>query len=319
MRPYIQTTYPEKEISDHDHERKKNGSKGDYWVEFTFRKNPELSFDVDEKELRSGFIGDSLLVIHEPLSDGSDRKHVLTIKYNSLPEDFFIYCNSSGRLSHINFLCYADSFEDAIELATNRLTPFLHGWSARFNIPLFVFRIRAVEQSSGIVRSVIYHQQYPEVMISQKELTKDYLFPEDTRILDFYREALNSTTPKSQFLCYYKVIELVLALRGRRDYKSRQNGVNIKRERDLFIEEEWFNSHLSDKIKPLVLKKKYTVIRKDVLRPIRNKIAHAFLDDDDGYQLSDDQVFPYLPITKLMAQKLLSAECYEQLTGEIME
>jgi hypothetical protein len=146
-------------------------------------------------------------------------------------------------------------------------------------------------------------------------MSRGYWVPEDTRVLDFYREALNSTSPKYQFLCYFKVVELVLSLRAERDSLARKQGKKVKRVRDLLLEEKWFLEHLSDDLKPTVLGKKFTTIKERVLRPIRNKIAHALVRDDDGTRLRDDEIFPYLPVAKLMSDKLLAAENLEQLTG----
>lgn len=229
--------------------------------------------------------------------------------------EYFFYCNASGRLSHANLHCQAKNFEHAIDIAKKNLDPFLSGWSVRFNIPLYIFRIRAMEESTDIVHSIFYHQFYPEIHTTLEDIIRGYWLPEDMRVFDFYREALNTTSPKYQFLCYYKVIELVLSLREKRDLQTRNKGKKHKRNIELFMEEEWFMPHLSDDLKPLVLGKKFTIIRNSVLRPIRNKIVHALMKNDDSYHLSDEEIFPYLPIAKLMAHQLLVAESHEQLTG----
>lgn len=315
LRPHIQTIYPGPQDPKYTPEHDPAGREGSYWVEFTFQPNPLLKSDLGEQELRSGFIGDSHLVISDPLPQGTDRKHVFTVRDSKEIGECFVYCNTHGRLSHVNFLCHAEHFDSAIELAKTNFEPFLSGWSARFNTPLYIFRIRALEESSNIVRNILYHQLYPEIHISLEDMNREYLFPEDSRVLDFYREALNATNPKYQFLCFFKVIELVLNLRTKRDSVSRKEGNRVKRTRDLLLEEKWFMQHLSDELKPFVIGKKFTTIRNDVLRPIRNKIAHALVKDDDGYRLSEEEIFPYLPIAKLMAQRLLLAESQEQLTG----
>lgn len=145
-------------------------------------------------------------------------------------------------------------------------------------------------------------------------MNRGYWVPKDTRVLDFYREALNATNPKYQFLCYFKVVELILNLRTERDSLARKQGKKVKRVRVLLLEEKWFLEHLSQDVKKL-LGKKFTTIKDNILRPIRNKIAHALVEEDDGTELRDDEIFPYLPVVKLMSERLLAAENLEQQIG----
>jgi hypothetical protein len=315
LRPHVQTILPGPKDPKYTSERDSSGRHGSYWVEFTFQPSPILQSSLEEEELRSGFIGDSHLVISDPLPEGVNRKHVFTVNESKKDVEYFIHCNKQGRLSHVNFKSNADNFDQVLMLARRNFEPFLSGWSARFNVPLYVFRIRILEESSNIVRNILFYQLYPIVHISQEDMNRGYRVPEDTRVLDFYREALNSTSPKYQFLCYFKVVELVLSLRAERDLMARQQGKKVNRVRDLLLEEKWFLEHLSDDLKPTILGKKFTTLKDSVLRPIRNKIAHALVEDDDGTQLKDDEIFPYLPVAKLMAERLLAAETIEQLTG----
>jgi len=315
LRPHVQTIFPGPQDPKYTSEQDPSGKLGNYWVEFTFQPSLILLSNLKEEELRSGFIGDSHLEISDILPEGVNRKHVFTVKEAKRDCEYFVYCNKYGRLSHVNFMSNADNFDQSLMLARTRFEPFLSGLSAKFNVPLNVFRIRVFEESSNIVRNTIFYQRYPVVKISQEDMNRGYWVPEDTRVLDFYREALNSTSPKYQFLCYFKVVELVLSLRAERDSLARKQGKKVKRVRDLLLEEKWFLEHLSDDLKKTVLGKKFTTIKESVLRPIRNKIAHALVRDDDGTRLRDDEIFPYLPVVKLMSDKLLAAENLEQLIG----
>jgi hypothetical protein len=315
LRPHIQTIFPGPTDPKYKPGQSASGKPGSYWVEFTFLPQPLLCGNVEEQDLRSGFVGDSHIVISEPLPSDLDRKHVFTVKATANSADYFMYCNNHGRLSHVNFRSFAQGFDEATKAATDHLYPFLAGWSARFNAPLFVFRIRLLEEETNVIRNIIYHQAYPLVKITPDDLNQSYWFPNDLRIFAFYREALNTTSPKYQFLCYFKVIELVLSLRADRVAKARKQGTVPTRYSDLLGEEDWFMPHLSPHLRTAVLGKKFTAIRDDLLRPLRNKIAHALVEEDDGSRLDDDEVYPYLPIAKLMAERLLAAEAYEQQTG----
>jgi hypothetical protein len=318
LRPHIQTIFPGPTDPKYTPEQSASGKPGFYWVEFTFLPQPLLYSHFEEQELRSGFVGDSHIVISEPLPSGVDRKHVFSVKATAHDVSYFIYCNKYGRLSHVNFRSVSQDFDEAIEAACDHLYPFLAGWAVRFNVPLFVFRTRLLEEATNVVRNIIYHQVYPLAHITPNDMNQSYWFPNDLRIFDFYREALNATSPKYQFLCYFKVIELVLSLRAERVAEARKRGAIPARYRDLLGEEAWFMPHLSPELKTVVLGNKFTAIRDDLLRPLRNKIAHALVEEDDGSRLDDTEVYPYLPIAKLMAERLLAAEAFEQQTGTPM-
>ena len=184
-------------------------------MEFTLAPQPLLRAELSREQLRSGFIGDSHLVISEPLPEDEDRKHVITVKDSRGGVDFYIYCNAYGRLSHVNFKCDADCFDDALANAQLYVNPFLSSWATQFNTPLFVIRIRELESTTQISRNTLYHQMYPDVQITREQLEGTFWYPRDSRIFDYYREALNATNPKYQFICYFRVIELILGLRAR--------------------------------------------------------------------------------------------------------
>jgi hypothetical protein len=318
LRPHIQTIFPGPTDPKYTPEQNASGKAGFYWVEFTFLPQPLLYHDSEGQDLRSDFVGDSHLIISEPLPTDVKHKHIFTVNATVHSASYFMYCNNHGRLSHVNFRAFAQDFDQATQAAKDDLNPFLSGWAARFNVPLYVFRIRVLEEATNVVRNIIYHQVYPLVRIMLDNMNQAYWFPNDIRIFDFYREALNTTSPKYQFLCYYKVIELVLSLRAARVAEARKKGAVPAQYRDLLGEEAWFMPHLSPDLRIAVIGKKFTAIRDDLLRPLRNKIAHALVEEDDGSRLDDDEVFPYLPIAKLMAERLLAAEAFEQQTGAPM-
>lgn len=234
LRPHIQTTFPGPDDQRQKSDQNQEGRPGWYWVELTFQPNPILFSEAEQILLRQDYIGDSLLILSDPLPVDEDRKHIFTIKAQPDALEYFVYCNQKGRLSHINFRHHASCFAEAIRVAREKIQPFLSGWSVHFNVPLYVFRIRALEESTNVVRTIFYHQLYAPVHVSSAETNRLYWFPGDTRVISFYHDALNATSPSYQFLCYFKVTELVLGLRGKRAAEAKQKG-NVKiRQRDVF-------------------------------------------------------------------------------------
>lgn len=309
LRPHVQIVVPPPASPTDSSKKDHLGNPGSYWVEFTFQLHWRLLTDDYHGDLRAGFIGDSHLVISDPIATEDDKKHVFSVRGVRSGNRYLLFCNRNGRLSHINVHLDASNFADALSLARLDLEPLLAGWFANFNVPFCIFRTRILEESSNIVHNVVYFQAYPTRRMSQEEMGQDYWFPEDQRVLEFYRDGLSATSPKYQFLCFYKVIELILLLRTNRDREARRNGVSRSVIPETLSIEDWFRSHLTPDVTRAVEGKKYTYIRDEVLRPLRNKIAHALTEDDDGMRVTDDEVFPYLPVAKLMAERLLRDEC----------
>ncbi|MCL4538042.1 MAG: hypothetical protein M1378_00315 [Bacteroidetes bacterium] len=311
LRPHTQTIFPGPGDPRFKLGQNYEGSPGWYWVELTLHPHPVLFSEVDVTSLRNEFIGDSLVTLSDPLLIGESRRHIFTIQFQDSSLEFFVYCNQKGRLSHFNVHFRASNYDEAIEVARTNIQPFLSGWATRFNIPIYVFRIRVQEEATNIVRNILYHQLYTPVRISYEEINRLYWFPRDTRLLSFYHEALNSTNPKYQFLCYFKVIELVLGLRGKKAAEAKTRRERTGRRRETLPDEEWFRLHLAPDVQARLVGKKFTTIRDNVLRPIRTRIAHGLLDNDMDSEISDEEVYPYMPIAKLMAERLLSAEIAE--------
>lgn len=302
LRPHVQTVFPGPAKPDYD------GETGWYWVELTFQTSPVLFSEAPEASLRGDFIGDSLITLTDPLPAGTDRKHVFTIKSRSCGSDYFVYCNSKGRFSHINVRCHASGLSQAVEQVLADMCPFLSGWSLRFNVPICVFRVRALEDKSQVVRSILYHQLYSPVRLSEKEFNKIYELSGDDRVVSFDHDALNAADPKYQYLCYYKVIELSYSLRARRASEAKAKGYRFATPREVLPNSKSFTCHLTSDVRGRLVGQKFTSIRDNILRPLRNRIAHGLLEDNDGQIVPDEEVSPYLPVAKYMAEQLILSE-----------
>jgi hypothetical protein len=306
LRPLVKTEFPDGAGAN----RFKGGSDGLYWVEIAFQPQPFLQTDDETSTLESGFIGDSHLIVSDPLDGETDRKHCFTIDCESLKTKYYFYCNIRGRLSHVNIKLVSKNIEESVRLARYNLEPFLSGWAARFNVPIYIFRTRVLEELTGVTQTTIFHQLYPRIRIPEAEISnKVWWYPDDTRLLDLYREALNTTSPKYQFLCYFAAIHLAFRIRKNRSAIATEKGDRSARKRERFDEADWFSNILTAKVRAEVIGKKLTAVY-ERLRPLRNQIAHALVDEDndESVLISDDHIYPYLPVAKRLAERLLSNE-----------
>ncbi len=309
LRPHAQTSFPGPAKPDYE------GETGWYWVELTFQTSPIFFSEIPEGSLRGDFVGDSLIILTDPLPVGNDRNRVFTIQARSAGLDYFVYCNNKGRLSHINVHCNAPGFSQAIEQTLAGVCPFLSGWSLRFNVPISIFRVRALEDKSQVVRSILYHKLYSPVRLSESDLNRVYKVPEDDRIVSFYHDALNATDPKYQYLCYYKVIDLSYLLRARKASEAKAQGRPFAKPKEVLPDSESFTCHLTPDIRGQVVGQKFTSVRENILRPLRNRIAHGFLEGDGGEIVADEEVYPYLPVAKYVAEQLIFHEIGRDLVS----
>lgn len=174
-----------------------------------------------------------------------------------------------------------------------------------------------MEEQTEITQITMFHQIYPRVRVPETEITNNsWWYPDDTRLLDLYREALNTTSPKYQFLCFFAVIELATRIRKKkRAVDSVDHGNHPARER--FDEPDWFRKILTSEVQAQVIGKKLSYVHEKILRPLRNQIAHALVEEnnDESKLMLDDCIYPYLPVAKRLAERLLLSELGQHYLG----
>jgi len=302
LRPHTQRIVP----NDSERSRLADANGADpnsFWVELTFAPHTKLLVGVDEN-LHSALGGDSHFQVHEPLADGETTKQFATFAYGAeSPLNYFAFCNSAGRMSHMNVLCSAADAGAAVKLVKGGVEPLLAHLCITFNAPVNVSRIRVIQGATGITYSTVFHQAYPIVDAPADGF--GVWVAEDFRAIRFYREALSATSPKYQLLCYYKVLELLLDMQAKRAPQANPSDAKARVSVERFREEPWLRIHIDPSLLDRIRDKKYTWIKTEVLRPVRDKVAHALLKESDGSWHSDEEVVPYLPIAKRMAENLI--------------
>ena len=225
------------------------------------------------------------------------------------------YCNKQGTVSHIKTTVQSDSFTDALRMAHKRLLPMLNMWAFKLDVPVQASRVRIQERATGIVACDFLQVPYKRADLGSILGPAQEQVPESYHYLVFYYEALNSDSPFYQFLCFFKVIELVFALRATRAKEAKDKGATPGGSpAERLHEDDWLKKHLPENLLIRIQGKKFPAIRDDVLRPVRNSIAHAFLDDDGptgrpAEELLDlDNVYQHLPLVKYMARQMVLNE-----------
>ena len=229
--------------------------------------------------------------------------------------------NAEGRLSKVSVTLRAENFSDAWERAHFEAASFLSHLSFELDIPLRIAHTLVKESDTGNVRIGFVRQfgykGWGNLPLQESEAhgpgmpMKPGPYP---ALSSIYREALNSESPFYQFLCFCRIVQRltknlrpgwrkVVADHERGFFPSYEKHERFPKEGE---EAEMFNE--------AVRGKKFTNVYDQQLTPLRDGIAHVFLDDEkdprsaerstDEYGFTDE-VYAYLPAAHHMARMMM--------------
>ena len=164
----------------------------------------------------------------------------------------------------------ANNSEDASTKAYRNIMPVLCDLSYRYDVPLDILQINTVEKTT-LTHTVEKVLDFPEAVLSEDpfeggiEYGNIPLYPVFTYL---YREGLNSSSIAYSFLCFYRIIEGIRVLRKAKGAE----GSSGRREDEVVKDDvaEHFPMEFHGKRFGYVIEKSLT--------PLREKIAHAFVE-----------------------------------------
>jgi hypothetical protein len=278
--------------------------------------------------------GDSHLAIAKPacvhpeFAPDDDVEHVIL---SAQTDDgvFQLYGtpNSRGYLARVTAeSIQADTAQDARIKVSRALASSLSNISIQLDMPLWVYQADMVELSTGnrFVSIISPIRESPMLVAPQGVMTKEF-----RANASLYREALNSNTPVFQFLCFFKIIEALLARRERTAVEAKARGETPSRpvqivptdEKEFIpwlstiyhVGRDWDEITLASIFVPEARGKKFTRIIEDYLRPVRVRIAHAVLDSGELTLSADEemdiqQVYKWLAQTRCIVRHMLKSD-----------
>ena len=307
------------------------GAIGQYEVRFAFSRTEDVSADREISFDASG--GDSNL--QWAASPDSDYELLMRLETESDGGKlvFDIRMNTHHRLSRVDTHSFlANGFQDAEDKAYRALAPQLSQWSAETDVPLRIGRVVSKELTTGTQR-VSFHAPFRTVAFNPGGFGR---ISEDLRFyLSLYREGLASNSAAYQFLCFYKIQEGIRRRRARLAQQSRANGGISSREPERIPETRdaiatWLNSLFLTKREWDDLTLAWTVPDEargkkvgqifDMVTAVRNKIAHALLNEDEPGHTADEQlnspeINRWLPLLRCIARWLIKNDFPEFLKG----
>lgn len=194
------------------------GLPGKYKAQFLLSRPGYPVTQEREYKFIDDIVGSSHIAIAKPLrerkADDPDRVYLgANAKGEQLT--FIGFANDAGYLGKIvtaEFL--AESAQDAEGKAYGALAPFLSAWAVHLDIPVHVETIQITELRTSI-NSLRVRNPYLEMTFPGG--VSPVLSDEFCIYASLYREGLNSNSGFYRFLCFYKVIESILA----RQYQAR--------------------------------------------------------------------------------------------------
>ena len=237
------------------------------------------------------------------------------------------YVNGKGRLAKVVApQVQAKSFSDAELQAERALSRVLSQFAVRFNIPTLIERIESVERATKTIR---FGVRAPFLTATFPDNLETGATAESMFYASLYHEALKSNSEIYQFLCFYKIVEALLARRRRIAEECKRNGREVSSKDEVFpdggpeavgwlnqlfdMRSEWGNDNLRHILTREARGRKFSHVINSYLSPLRLRIAHSVLGNGELTLMADEvthigKVYYWLGTTMCIARAMLKAE-----------
>jgi hypothetical protein len=264
------------------------------------------------------------------------------IKFQVLTDDGYFevreFANDEGFLGKVEIVSIkARDFMHAEDIARRLIIPSLSWHSTHFDTPLHIYQVDVVDMQTGDFQIYRAAKFYDAIIVS-RGVRVLALQEESSAYASLYREALNSNSHVYQFLCFYKIIEGVRRRRERlaQEAKARGerptqmseripsdiDGVIALLTKIFSVDRPWDTSAAKTAFPTEYWGKKVNDVADKELRPLRNVLGHAFLDDSEIPMSVDEfanaaKVSRLLPMTKCIARWMLKNEFPAQFPSDL--
>ncbi len=320
-RETITTTFTYKDLPEGVTEQPRpEGSQGVYDVEFTLQPPSRIIMDSHNFECGAGLKGGSLIAIAKPVPRTGTDIDRMNIDVLANPIDpnqppshlkFLLLPNDEGHLSTVFVSINANSMAEAAREAWIGFAPVLSKIAFIHDVPLEVYRIRTEERATKSASCTFTHHMYRQVGFDHNTFGPFGSVSMQYHPMVYYREALGASSPFYQYLCYYKVIEMVIKMRRERVVAAKREGKDPDVTTERLIENEWLTKNVEKRLLSSAIGKKVTELKDKLFRPVRNRIAHELLEDEEPTDtkaedlLNEEEVFKVLPLIKHVARLMI--------------
>jgi hypothetical protein len=308
-----------------------------------------------EHAFQNGLAGNSHLAITRPAflppgDAGATQIQGRGTGVDGVQHQWTGFPNERGFLATIRIEPYdASDFFDAEYRGYRVIAPALSNWAAHLDIPMHVAQIDVLELRTGNRQASLKNpwREVPWAVAGQVALEAEY-----RSAVSFYREALESSSAVYRFLCFYKIIESILALRVRRGREAPRKGLPFSRPPEVVpakIEDviPWLNGiytvrpvnwdplMVDEVFHPEARGKTFEELTRSgdrrkpggPLRQLRHDIAHGLWTEGGGALLtmSADELLNHarvqrwLPLTRCIVRYMLKHEWPDQFLNNLRD
>jgi SEC-C motif len=222
--------------------------------------------------------------------------------------------NPDGRLSKVSVKLRAANFSEAERRAHFEAASYLSHLAFELDLPLRIAHTYVKEVKSGHARTGFVRQFAYKGMgnlPSLESAIKPDPFP---ALASVYREALNSDSPFYQLLCFCRVVQRLM-----KPLRPKWKSIIIEHDKRLLPRYEKTERFPKvgeevERFPEAVLGEKFARVYAERLRPLRDGVAHVFLEDASdrasAERSTDDlafanEVYSYVPVAHHMARTML--------------
>lgn len=300
------------------------GSRGQYKVQILLSRPGYPIAREREHKFIDDVIGDSHIRIVKPIAErGPKDNHQLLIE--TMGKRFIGSASDEGLLGKFVTEFECDNANAAETEAYGALAPLLSVWSINADVPLSVETIQVTEMTTHVsslrARTPHFEMNFGSGL--------PFFADEFSRYASIYREGLNTNSSFYRYLCFFKIVESIIARRARQAGERRIAGLDPRTiyERIPATKEEqlallrclyvwrnsWDDMAMGQIFLPEILGRKITAILNDHLRPLRLGIAHGLLEQGEITMVLDkiehlQAVNKWLPACRICARWMLLNE-----------
>lgn len=300
------------------------GERGKYRVQFLLGRPGYPTTREREHKFIDDVVGTSHIRIVKPEAErGLNDPESILLQVLGKNYQIAGIADKDGFLGKLVCELEADNNQAAETEAYGSLAPFLSAWSMNVDIPIHVETIQ--------VTNLATHVSFLRVNTPHFEMnfgggTQPFFLDEFCQYAIIYREGLNTNSGFYRFLCFYKIIESLIAKRGREAQAKKLAGQDPRRSYEVIPEKPddilallkrlypwrntWDQMALAHIFPVDVLGQKITAIRDKHFRKLRVGIAHALLDTGEITVILDkmeyiQEVNKWLPLCRICARWML--------------
>ncbi|EMS84718.1 hypothetical protein [Leptospira noguchii] len=202
---------------------------------------------------------------------------------------FYVYLDKDGYLSSASSTIEAENWGIAVKEFNSLLNPFLSKLSWQYNVPLTFSHINVYDKVNDL-HYIKFVQAFDETNFEMIIGSEDSISPKIQTLYSFYREMINSTSPSYRFLCIYKALMIANLIKKEIEDNIRNDPSKLREfalETMVSVEKDDVN----EGVWPECIGYKLNRLIDQKIRPLRNKVAHEFLDNESEFSNPDVGIF----------------------------